>query len=69
MRYIDPWTTPGHRRWVALGNCPSIHSSKAWCRQSAGHVGKHTAPLLTPDGRVINGLSWTAADQHPKAKP
>ncbi len=51
-----------HDEYVRLGNCPSIHSSKAWFNARKGHAGKHFALRILPNKRFVIGVEWESTD-------
>jgi hypothetical protein len=47
-----------HDAYVALGYCPSVDTSKAYCCQQEGHGGQHFSLRLLLDGRFVIGTRW-----------
>lgn len=52
-----------HRRWVANGFCPSVHTSKAWCNSRAYPTHRHWAPYEEPGGQQRLRLTWLTSEQ------
>jgi hypothetical protein len=57
--YVNPYTNPAHREWIASGHCDSISEGKVWCGLRAGHAGSHMAQNQYPGPPPYTAVRWT----------
>lgn len=62
-KYVNPYETDAHRKYVDEGNCASIHRSKAWCNGKRFHTGLHWA-LFLHKGTKVSKKQWNNSEVH-----